>query len=83
MMQDSHPVLAGFGVLTIVLIVMAILLVPKIFYLFTLQKAFSRCSPDCRAMNPGMVWLMLIPLFGSDLGRLIDRLFRTLVSRGA
>ena len=64
MTQDSHPVLAGFGVLTIVLIVMAVLLVPKIFYLLTLQKAFNRCSPECRAMNPGRVWLMLIPIFG-------------------
>ena len=39
------------------------MLVPMIFYLLTLQKALNRCSPECRAMNPGMVWLMLIPLF--------------------
>ena len=63
MMQDSHPILAGLGVLSIVMILMAILLVPKIFYLLTLQKALNRCSPECRAMNPGLVWLMLIPLF--------------------
>ena len=42
---------------------MAIMLVPTIFYLLTLQKALNRCSPECRAMNPGMVWLMLIPFF--------------------
>ncbi len=62
-MQDTHSVAAGLGILTIVLIVIAIMLVPAIFYLLTLQKALNRCSPECRAMNPGMVWLMLIPLF--------------------
>ena len=63
MMQHDHPLLAGFGILTAVLILMAIMLVPKIFYLLTLQKALNRCSPESRAMNPGMVWLMLIPFF--------------------
>ena len=63
MMQDNHPVLAGFGILTAVLIIFAIMIVPTIFYLLTLQKALNRCSPENRAMNPPMVWLMLIPLF--------------------
>ena len=49
--------------LTVALVVIAIMLVPSIFYLLTLQKALNRCSPECRAMNPGMVWLMFIPLF--------------------
>jgi glycopeptide antibiotics resistance protein len=49
--------------MTGVLVVVAIMLVPFIFYLLTLQKALNRCSPECRAMNPGMVWLMFIPLF--------------------
>jgi hypothetical protein len=47
-----------------VLIGLAIFLIPFIFYLLTLQKALTRCSPENRAMNPGMVWLMFIPLFG-------------------
>ena len=63
MVHDNHPVLAGLGILSLVLIVMAILLVPKIFYLLTLQKALNRCSPSSRAMSPGMVWLLLLPLF--------------------
>ncbi len=63
MMQDNHSVLAGLGFLTIMLIVVAVILVPFIFYCLTLQKALNRCSPECRAMNPGMVWLMFIPLF--------------------
>jgi len=63
--QVAQVILAGIAasIMTVVSIVFAILLVPKIFYLLTLQKALNRCSPECRAMNPGMVWLMLIPLF--------------------
>jgi hypothetical protein len=63
MMQDNHPFWAGFGILAAVLIIFAIMIVPTIFYLLTLQKALNRCSPENRAMNPAMVWLMLIPLF--------------------
>lgn len=62
-MQDHHPVLAGLGIMTVALIIMAIMIVPTIFYLLTLQKALNRCSPENRAMNPPMVWLMLIPFF--------------------
>ena len=62
-MDDSHSIALGLGILTIVLILFAILLVPFIFYCLTLQKALNRCSPECRAMSPGMVWLMFIPLF--------------------
>src|ERR1019366_6688161 len=61
--NDAHAVVAGLGILTIVLILFAILLVPFIFYCLTLQKALNRCSPECRAMSPGLVWLMFIPLF--------------------
>jgi hypothetical protein len=61
--DQTHAVAALFALLPLVFIVCAILLVPKIFYLLTLQKAFNRCSPECRAMQAGMVWLMLIPLF--------------------
>jgi hypothetical protein len=42
-------------------VVLAITLVIAIFYLLTLQKALSRVSPRNRLMEPGMVWLMLIP----------------------
>jgi hypothetical protein len=59
----AHAVGTLFALLPLVFIVCAILLVPTIFYLLTLQKALNRCSPECRAMNPGLVWLMLIPLF--------------------
>ncbi len=46
------------------LVFLLLMMVPAVFYLLTLQKAFTRCSPENRAMQPGMVWLMLIPLFG-------------------
>ncbi len=46
------------------LVFMLVMLIPVVFYLLTLQKAFTRCASENRAMQPGMVWLMLIPLFG-------------------
>jgi len=61
--SQSQEFTAGLGMLTIVLVVFVIMLVPLVFYCLTLQKTLNRCSPECRAMNPGMVWLMFIPLF--------------------
>jgi len=64
-MTDNNPLATGAGIagiFVVVLIVIAILLLPTIFYLLTLQKALNRCSPENRAMAPGMVWLMLVPL---------------------
>lgn len=61
----NHPALAhGIGVASIgivALIVFAILLIPLICYVLTLQKALNRCSPENRAMEPGLIWLLLIP----------------------
>ncbi len=37
-------------------------LVPVIFYLLMLQGALKKCAPTSRTMEPGMVWLLLIPL---------------------
>jgi hypothetical protein len=47
----------------IVLLVIGIILLPGIFFLLTLQKCLQRCSPQSRTMAPGLLWLMLIPLF--------------------
>jgi hypothetical protein len=41
----------------------ALILIPAIFYLLTLQKALERCPPQSRTMPPGQVWLLLIPFF--------------------
>jgi hypothetical protein len=38
-------------------------LLPTIFFLVSLQKALGRCQPHNRLMQPGLVWLMLIPVF--------------------
>lgn len=40
-----------------------ILILPGIFFLLTLQKTLEAISNENRAMPPGNVWLMLIPLF--------------------
>ena len=37
-------------------------LIPAIFYMLTLQGALNKCAPASRTMEPGMVWLLLIPL---------------------
>ena len=61
---NSTPSIAGgeLGIIAIAaLVFIGISLVPLIFYCLTLQKTLNRCSPECRAMNPGLVWLMLIP----------------------
>lgn len=42
---------------------LSVLLIVIIFFLLTLQKALSRCGRHNRTMEPGMVWLNLIPLF--------------------
>ncbi len=38
--------------------------VALVFFLITLQRALERCSPENRAMAPGLVWLELIPVLG-------------------
>ena len=51
------------GFLIGAVIIFAIFLIPAIFFILTLQKALNRCAPENRAMQPGMTWLLLIPLF--------------------
>lgn len=51
-------------IIMIILIVPAVSLIPMIFYLITLQNTLKRVSLENRKMEPGMVWLSLIPLFG-------------------
>lgn len=50
---------------TMVLIVIySFTLAALVLFLITLQEAFKKCSPASRTMQPGKVWLWLIPLFG-------------------
>ena len=34
-----------------------------VFFLLNLQNTIASCSKENQAMEPGMVWLLLIPLF--------------------
>jgi hypothetical protein len=66
MVSQSNSIVSSLGIagiLVVVLIAIAIIYVPMVFYLLTLQRALNRCTPQNRAMTPGLVWLMLIPLF--------------------
>ena len=38
-------------------------LVVAIFYLITLSTTLAKCSESTRTMDPGLVWLLLIPIF--------------------
>ena len=52
------------GMLCLIIgVVLAVCLLIVIIYLQTLQKALSRVSPRNRLMEPGLVWLLLIPCF--------------------
>lgn len=44
-------------------IVFGIMLLPKIFFLITLQTTFQQVKPENRKMEPALVWLDLIPVF--------------------
>jgi len=51
------------GMLGFMCVVVAIALVIAIFYFLTLQKALNRVSRRNRLMEPGLVWLGIIPVF--------------------
>ena len=51
------------GGIEITLILLALFIIPAIFYLITLQKTLEAISPANRRMPPNQVWLLLIPLF--------------------
>lgn len=56
MMKDVHGALGT-------LVFLGLMLLPKIFYLMTMHRALTRSDPRSRNMNPGLVWLSMIPLF--------------------
>lgn len=43
-------------------IMYVVLLIPRIFYILTLQKALKKCAPGSLAMDRGLIWLHLVPL---------------------
>jgi hypothetical protein len=56
--------LGASAIMMTLLIVFGITLLPLIFYLLTLQGTLQEVKPENRKMDPAMVWLTLIPLFG-------------------
>ena len=72
----------------VMLIVFGIILIPAIFYLITLQNTLKAVSPENRKMEPGMVWLLLIPLFNIIwnfivVNRMADSIQAELQKKGA
>ncbi|OHB45762.1 MAG: hypothetical protein A2178_01805 [Planctomycetes bacterium GWC2_49_10] len=70
MLAATCPMQGGFEAAAILyiifwafVIIFAIMLLPRIFFLLTVQKTLSRCAIQNRAMEPGLVWLSLIPFF--------------------
>ncbi len=60
----ANPALAiAGGILVFVCLILVVALVIAIFFLLTLHRALARCAPENRAMQPGLVWLNLIPCF--------------------
>jgi hypothetical protein len=47
--------------LVLVLLFVCVGIVIAIFYILTLSRALEKCSPQSRTMQPGMLWLLLIP----------------------
>jgi hypothetical protein len=63
--MDSEDGFVTFLLIILVVVAVSVIIsiVVGIFYCLTLQKALNRCSPQNRAMSPGLVWLFLIPVF--------------------
>jgi hypothetical protein len=37
------------------------LLLPAVFYILTLTRALNKCSSSSKTIEPGMLWLLLVP----------------------
>ena len=48
--------------LTLLFVFGVTFLLPAIFYILTLQRALNKCEPMSRTMDPGMVWLYIVPV---------------------
>lgn len=54
----------GIGLPELVVVVaLAAVIVVAVLYITSLRKALDACSPQVRTLSPGLVWLLLIPLF--------------------
>lgn len=64
-MKDNEAVALGVMgiVFAIIAVVVLVIIVIGILYLMTLYKCLKKVKPENRAMEPGLVWLSLIPVF--------------------
>ena len=47
----------------VVMVLCGLIYIPLIFYILTLQRALEAVDQTMRPVAPGLVWLLLIPLF--------------------
>jgi len=47
----------------IAILLFVLVLVPNIFFMFSLQRAFVSIDDQYRSIAPSLVWLLLIPIF--------------------
>jgi hypothetical protein len=55
--------LIGLNEIIIIVVLGLLFLIPAIFFLLSQQNTLKAIRPENRFMNPGEVWLQLIPLF--------------------
>lgn len=48
-----------------VFLFVGVFLIIRVFYLLACSRCFQQIAPHRRGMQPGLVWLCLIPLFGT------------------
>jgi uncharacterized membrane protein len=59
--MEAHSAVWGIGYIIGAVVAVGVF-ITEIFYCATLQKAFGRVSPENRALAPGLVWLLMVPL---------------------
>lgn len=60
LLQPTHLLVLG---IVFLFLCAPLLLLPKIFYILTIQKTLQKCAPATRQIDPGLCWLFLIPFF--------------------
>jgi hypothetical protein len=61
--QNNDPA-DGAIFLTVLIVVLLLVLLIGVFFLLALSRALARCHPLNRTMEPGAVWLNLVPVLG-------------------
>ncbi len=61
---DDTSLFAGIAAVGVFVVALIGTVALQVFFLLSMQKALNRCSPANRTLEPGMVWLQLIPVFG-------------------